>query len=50
MGPRADVVAVQKHIELLQLRELRHGGGQALSACRAWEALRVLFRMESLGK
>ena len=41
MGPRADVVFVQTHIELLQLRELCQGVGQAPCAVIAWEALEL---------
>ena len=39
LGPRADLVVEQIHFEHLELRELRQGGGQALNAGRAWEAL-----------
>ena len=38
-GPRADRVVLQIHCELLELRELHQGRGQALSAFMAWEAL-----------
>ena len=42
LGPRADVVVVQIHFELLELLQLRQGGGHAPCAFIAWEAQQSL--------
>ena len=50
LGPRADLVAAQFHSELLELRELRQGRGQALSAFIAWEARATRHRWGTRGQ